>query len=126
MSISSSSTYNKPKGCAWYSSWGELYVYEGTSDCSSSYPCICKNSATSPNTACVASPNYPLKYSPNSACSISVVAGAYITAAVFDTHTSSSSGRDFVTVGTDEYEGSTGPLNKVVTTSATHQEVALY
>ena len=109
-SSTSSSTYNKPKGCAWY--YSSLYIYEGTSDCSSSYPCICKNSASSPATACVASPNYPLQYSPDSACSITIAAPSFVNAMVFDTHTSAS-GRDFVKLGTAEYEGTTGPSNQI-------------
>merc|ERR1719316_254748 len=96
-SSTSYSNYNKPQGCAWYASWGELYVYEGTSDCSSSYPCICKNSASTPDTACVASPGYPFEYGSDSACSITITAAARVNALVFDTH-SSAYGRDFITL----------------------------
>merc|ERR1719399_1609626 len=109
-SSTSYSTYGKPKGCAEY--YGDLYVYEGTSDCSSSNKCICKNSVIAPDTACVASPSYPVSYDPDSACSITVTAPSFVNAVVFDTH-SSSSGRDFVKLGPAEYEGPTGPSTQI-------------
>merc|ERR1719316_2545434 len=109
-SSTSYSTYGKPQGCTDY--YDDLYVYEGTDDCSSYNKCICKNSVIAPDTACVASPNYPLEYSPDSACSIMVTAPSFVNAVVFDTH-SSASGRDFVKLGTAEYEGTTGPSNQI-------------
>ena len=54
------------------------------------------------------------EYGADSACSITITAAARVTAVKFNTHTSSGSGRDFVTLGTDEYEGTTGPSGKVV------------